>query len=830
MFPEPDWPVLRRYDADHLRRIALPVGGIGTGTISFTGSGALRDVEIANRPAKGFTPDVCSLVVRVAGPSTPPAFKALQGPLDPMLYEGMNGAQVPEHGLPRFRHAAFATTYPFGRVELSDATFPVLATVEAWNPFVPTDADASGLPVMVLSVGLRNTTEEPLEVSVAASLRNLIGAMRLRPAVEPVGNHNEVRIDARVHGVQLAGGGDPDHEDAGSIALAVLDGTDVSIRTSWAPDRWGSSRLDFADDLLADGRLDERDGQPDRPVGSVCEHRTLTAGASTTVSVLIGWRFPNRLGWAGSVVDPATVGNYYATRWPDAWSVVTDAAARLPELRRRTLTFVRAICSADLPAEVVEAALANVSTLRTQTCFRTPDGRFFAWEGCKDDDGWCHGTCTHVWNYEHATPVLFGELSRSMREVEFAHATDERGLMSFRVGLPLADRAHEWGWAAADGQLGCLVKLHRDWRLAGDDSMLTSLWPAARRALEFCWIADGWDADADGVMDGVQHNTMDVEYHGPNPQMQGWYLAALRAGEEMSRAQGDGNFADRCRRLFDYGSTWMDEHLFDGEYYEHHVAPGERAAPGLVIDGTDDDPGAPQMQLGAGCLVDQLVGQYAAHLAGLGRLHDPAHVATTLHSIVRHNRRSGFHDHDNVMRSYALGDETAVLMASYPHGDRPVQPFSYFTEVMTGFEYTLAAGLVQEGDEDEALQVVRDIRARYDGFKRSPFDEAECGHHYARAMASWSLVLACSGLDYDGRSGVLRVGSARGRRRHLITTGDAWGTCVVAEDGRDAVVEIAEGSLLLRRLVVDGIGAGDTDACAPVTAGTSVRMELRPLA
>jgi len=78
-----------------------------------------------------------------------------------------------------------------------------------------------------------------------------------------------------------------------------------------------------------------------------------------------------------------------------------------------------------------------------------------------------------------------------------------------------------------------------------------------RSAVEFCWIAGGWDGDADGVMEGCQHNTMDVEYHGPNPQMQGWYLAALRAGAEMAEHEGDAEFAERCNELFAFGRAWM---------------------------------------------------------------------------------------------------------------------------------------------------------------------------------------------------------------------------------------------------------------------------------
>ena len=62
--------------------------------------------------------------------------------------------------------------------------------------------------------------------------------------------------------------------------------------------------------------------------------------------------------------------------------------------------------------------------------------------------------------------------------------------------------------------------------------------------MEFCWIEGGWDADQDGVMEGCQHNTMDVEYYGPNPQMQAWYLGALKAVEKMAVHMGEKEFAN----------------------------------------------------------------------------------------------------------------------------------------------------------------------------------------------------------------------------------------------------------------------------------------------
>ena len=192
------------------------------------------------------------------------------------------------------------------------------------------------------------------------------------------------------------------------------------------------------------------------------------------------------------------------------------------------------------------------------------------------------GSCTHVWNYEQSTAFLFGDLARTMRDTEFNHATDDQGMMNFRVHLPLS-RAQEFGKAAADGQMGCIMKAYRDWQLCGDDAFLQSIWPKVKKALEFCWIEGGWDGDGDGVMEGCQHNTMDVEYYGPNPQMGIWYLGALRAGEEMAAHLGEADFAQTCRRLYQSGRAYIDEQLFNGEYYEHRIEPPKKVAAALRL-------------------------------------------------------------------------------------------------------------------------------------------------------------------------------------------------------------------------------------------------------
>ena len=843
------WPVLTRYDQDHLLAIALPLGGIGTGTVSIGGRGELRDWEIVNRPAKGFSPQHSFFALHVQRSDGSTVARALEGVLRPP-YDGSHGSIVPNHNLPRFRNCSFATAYPFGQVLLADPDVPLDVRLETFNPLIPGDTDRSSIPAAILRFVLGNPTNETIVASVCGSVQNFIGSDG--KLGEAKGNANSFRTGGAssqaqgifMHSEQV----DPVAEQWGTMALVTTATTGVTYRTAWPRLSWGDMLLDFWDDWSIDGTLEERSGEGvDAPVGSLAAQVEIPPGETRTLTFLLTWHFPNRQTWtpapaeqvAGCCEDGACwpgaserIGNYYTTRYQDAWDAAVQTVDALPQLEADTLTFVNSFCDSDLPLVVREAALYNLSTLRSQTCFRTEDGYFFGWEGCHDTAGCCHGSCTHVWNYEHATGFLFGDLARSMREVEFMHTTDDDGLMSFRVNLPLA-RAKDWKLAAADGQMGCLMRLYREWQLSGDDEMLRLIWPKARKALEFCWIAGGWDADRDGVMEGCQHNTMDVEYYGPNPQMGIWYLGALRACEEMARYLGEQEFAQTCSRLFERGRDWIDTNLFNGEYYEHQIWPPaseEAIAPGLRHESMGSrDLVDPHLQLGAGCLVDQLVGQYTAHVCGLGYLVDQRHVETTLRSLMKYNYKDTLFGHFNHLRTFALNDEAALLMATYPRGRRPARPFPYFNEVMTGFEYAAAVHMLYEGQVNEGLKCIGSIRARYDGLRRNPFDEAECGHHYARAMASWAAVLALTGFHYSGVTQTLTFGGVDATSHVFWSNGSAWGTCKrTPTDGTMAVeLKVLHGSLDLRRLAIDGTGMLELEQPLRLNAGDLKVFEVR---
>ena len=845
--PDSSWPVARSYLGRDRTRISLPVGGIGTGTVGFGGRGQLRDWELENHPSKGLTAPLSFLACQVAGAGTPPAARVLEGALFDDEVGGDQGATAPLAGLPRFAECEFEATYPFGRVLLADPAFPVRASVEAWNPLVPGDEEASGLPLAVFRVMVTSVASEPLSLSVMLSAEALAGHT-LRAAGAP----SRPVVASRTVSGPDGGTGllladelmDPAHEEWGTIAAAVLgDGTWTG--PTWGFGKWNQGLLAMWRGFVATGLPPSGEYLLGGPTpssdpasrgaiaGTLGARRVLEPGGSQAFTFVLGWHFPNRRSWTWPGPGPRggsgaeIVGNHYATGYRDAWEVIARELPRLDDLRAASERFVGSFWASDLSPAVKEAALFNLSTLRSQTYFRAADGWPFGWEGCLDEAGSCLGSCTHVWNYDLATGFLFARLARRMRELEYLYATGEDGAMSFRLMLPL-DRARELGQVAADGQFGCVLKLYREWRLSGDDEWLAKLWPACKRSLEFAWIEGGWDADRDGLAEGAQHVTMDVEYYGPNPQVQGLYLAALAATAEMAVAISDEDFGRTCRSLCASGTAAAEARLFNGEYYQQDVIPpGDfaRVAPRL----RNNDLGAesadqPEFQVGDGCLIDQLLGDTYARIAGLAPVFDDRHALAALRSIGRLNYVPDFGDWTTYVRSYAVRGERGHIVLSYPNG-LPEHPAPYWSEAWTGVEYVYAMGLAQHGETALAEDAVAAVRERFAGARRNPFDEAECGHHYARALSSWGLIVALTGFSYDARSGVMAFAQAPMPGPGPVSVlwfwsdGSAWGSVRQSFDAVGALsvrLEVQHGSVWVERVLVGG------QEFAPPTPGVLV--------
>jgi len=786
----------RTFDGARLREIAFPIGGIGTGTVSLGGRGQLRDWEIFNRPGKGKHLPYTFFTLWCRQEGGPAVARVLEARLQPP-YGGVFG--VPAYlgsGLPRLASARFVGAYPFARIEFDDAVLPVEVSLEAFNPFIPGNPEDSGIPVAIFRWTLTNGGSQPVQATVALSLMNAVGYDGLAPLFSQRShlygqNLNRVVDESPLRGLHMSSAKHgPEDARFGTMALATV-WPQITACAHWERGVWFDDIQRFWEDFSDDGRVEPSDETPspdnETDIGTLGLVATVAPGETARLPFILAWHFPNRENYWNfeEAVRGKRVGNEYATRFADAWDAARYTAENLTRLESQTRLFHDTLFQSTLPDCVLDAVSSQVSTIRTETCFWTADGRFHAFEGCADNVGCCPLNCTHVWNYAQAPAFLFPQLERSARRTDLASNTRPDGDMAFRTLIPLTDVLWEHA-PAADGQMGTVLRLYREWQISGDEAFLRELWPQAKRALEFAWLS--WDRDRDGLMEGEQHNTYDIEFYGPNPLTSLLYLGALRAGEEMARALGEGEAAEEYRRVYERGRLGMEERLWNGEYYVQRL----------------DDLDEHRYQFGEGCLSDQLLGQWLASVVGLGHLLPEHRIRQTLASIYRYNFRANLSDHANPQRVFALNDEAGLVVCSWPHGGRPRYPFPYVHEVFTGIEYQVAAHLIYEGMVEEGLALVQSARERYDGECRNPWNEIECGHHYARAMSSWSLLLALSGYHYSAPTRSLSFAPRLRPEdfRCFFTAGEAWGSYAQRRDGRKQVhtLDLCWGRLTLERL------------------------------
>lgn len=464
--------------------------------------------------------------------------------------------------------------------------------------------------------------------------------------------------------------------------------------------------------------------------------KTLMPGEEKTFEFILTWFMPNRPDeWSVDVYnyEGKTVKNHYATLHEDSWSVGKYLVEHMDRLEKDSRAFTRAMYDTTLPDYVIEAVSNNITVIRSTTCFRIDGGHFMAWEGSHDQFGSCHGTCTHVWNYAQTMAFLFPTLEQSARRTEFLLETEDDGRMNFRTDK-LFSKAFHWDFEvhpAADGQMGSIIRVYREWKLSGDDEFLKDLWDKVKLAMDYAF--SHWDKDKDFVLDSQQHNTYDIEFYGPNALVNSMFYGALKACAEMAYYLKDETSYNRYMEAFNKGHLEMDALLWEDDYYVQRI----------------DDVNQFKYQYGKGCLSDQLFGQTLAHVSGLGYVLPKSHVKKAVKSIFDYNFKSSMKDHVNVQRTYALNDEAGLLLCTWPKGDRPKLPFVYCDEVWSGIEYQVATHLIYEGYIDEGLTITKACRDRYDGIRRNPWSDIECGHHYARSLASWGILLALSGFSYD---------------------------------------------------------------------------------
>ena len=761
----------RVYEGDHLAAVSLPVGGIGAGSIQIDGRGVRHVWQIFNNMTQAAVPH-SFFAIRVEPKGGQAVTRALQ--------------TAPVGPFPAMKALRFRGEYPFGWFAFDDPGLPVTVTLEAYNPLIPLDLRNSAIPCAIATVNVVNSGKTPVDVRLLAAQQNAVGftgAGAIDGRKHPGYGGNVNRLASGTHATFL----DLTSQTArGSMALAAL-GPAIGIPS------WGS--LDGLAESLKPGDDPEAEGKAGpSPKGETLDGAlvvpfSLKPGERRAVTFVLAWHFPagrhGRGGWGGP-------GNMYANWWDSALKVAQEVVQRHGELRGKTLRYHDALYASNLPRWLLDRLSSQVAVLRSQTCFWTQSGYFGGWEGCCRTTGCCHGNCNHVWHYAQSHARLFPELGRILREQELRY-------MAADGAIPHRQPASH---PAFDGQCGGILGAYREHLLTPDRTWLSRHWPQIKKATDY--LITRWDKDGDGVLAGPQWNTLDGNLGGSTSWLGTLYLAALTASEKMALIQGDPKTAERYRSIRESGSKKQDETLFKDGYYIQIPDPQR------------------QQDYGTGCHIDQVLGQWWAHQLDLGWLYPPDRVRTALKSLFTHNFRPYLRGYPQAPRKFVHDDDPGMQMITWPRGDRLPGHMRYADEVMSGFEYSAAAAMVQAGLMKEGFAVVHAAAIRYDGRRRTgltgsntaswgysgnPFGDDECGKFYARPMSIWSMLLACQGFLCDGPAG--RIGFRPVWRpdghASFFSGAEGFGLFTQQRKGRQQTerIEVRSGRLRVKTLVFE---------------------------
>lgn len=822
------------YSGEYLNRIAFPIGGMGAGMFCMEGSGAISHVSVRHHPQMFNEPGQFAALY-VKGMKN--GAKVLEGPVPNWKKFGLPGAGNGEggtnYGLPRFTNATFLARFPFCEISLEDKDIPVDVKLKAWSPFIPADPDNSGLPVGALEYHFANKSDQTLDAVFSYNTRNFMLQQGGQNSIQEITNGLVLSQTAPQDQPWIAGD------------FAIFTDDDHTIGDyCWFRGGWWDP-LTIAWENIKKGIIKQREPvEKDAPGASLFIPFTLGPKEKKNIRVLMAWYVPDsdlRIGEdatqaeldakkkcnpsTGCCSSPNDLGipvddlykypkykPWYSGRFSNIHEVVDYWKNNYADLFKKSTIFKDTFYASTLPSEVLEAVAANLTILKSPTVLRQEDGRLWAFEGCSDNDGCCHGSCTHVWNYAQAVPHLFPSLERSLRETEFCENQSEDGHQMFRADLPIRP-VHNDFEAAADGQLGGVMKVYREWHISGDNNWMEKLFPMVKRSLDYC--IETWDPRHLGILQEPHQNTYDIDFWGPDGMCTSFYLGALNAFIKMGKFQNrDVSFYEK---LLNEGKKYLENDLYNGEYFYQRIEykglnaanPAKEALKQSFVGKYSPEAlellekEGPKYQYGTGCLSDGIIGAWMSEVCMLNNPVDGGKTQSHIRAVYKYNFKKNLSEHANPQRpAYALGDEGGLLLCTWPRGGKLDLPFVYSDEVWTGIEYELASHLMLMGNTEEGLDIVRACRNRYDGRIRNPFDEYECGNWYARAMSSYAMIQGLTGVKYDALEKTLFLNSKLGDFKTFISTETGFGN-VILKHGKPSI-EVAIGNIPVHKIILDG--------------------------
>ena len=814
-----------KYENEYLNRIAFPIGGMGAGMFCIEGSGAISHMSIRHRPEIFHEPCMFA-AIHVKGADN--GSKVIEGQSPGWKRFGLGGASNglgnTSWGLPRFRQASFLARFPFAEIELKDRNMPLDVSLKAWSPFIPSDEDNSSLPAGAIEYTFRNNGSKEIEAIFSYNTRNFL----------QVNDRGKSSIGAMNNGFVLSQTGTEKEPHLQADFAIFTDEPQTRMNHCWFRGGWFDPLTICWNEISAGIIRPNEPVESDAPGASLFVPFKLQANEKKTIRLYMAWYVPHsNLNIGNDTIKesdmpdvsaccsgeknsccPSPNENYrpwYSSKFNNVGEIAAFWLKNYDVLKTRSQKFTDAFYASSLPDEVLEAISANMAIIKSPSVLRQYDGRLWGWEGCGDNWGCCHGTCTHVWNYAQAIPHLFPAMERTLRQTEFCISQNKEGHQVFRSALPVRPVLHDFH-SAADGQLGGIMKAYREWRISGNTDWIRELFPNIRKSMDYCIKV--WDPRETGALEEPHHNTYDIEFWGSDGMCTSFYVGALQAIVLMGKALNED--VSSYELLLTKSKAYMETKLYDGEYFIQDIRWKDLNTPdpskAQTIAGYDSEEAlkllekeGPKYQYGTGCLSDGILGSWMSLVCGMPEIIDREKVKSHLLAVHKYNLKSDLSEHANPQRpTFAMGNDGGMLLCSWPKGGKLQLPFVYSDEVWTGIEYQVASHLMFEGEVEKGLEIVRTCRSRYDGRIRDPFNEYECGSYYARAMASYGMLEGLTGIRFDAVDGTLYIDSRIGNDfTSFLSTGTGFGNAGL-KSGKP-FVDVKYGAINVKKCVVSGL-------------------------
>lgn len=768
------------FSGNQLKYIGLPIGGMNTGQVYLGGDGQLWYWDIFNiqRIEPGGPGDKFYINPMTQDKKFDQGFavrikKLLPSTITPIV-KPLNSKG--------FSNITFRGEYPFGKITYKDPDFPVSVKLNAYSPFIPTDHESSDFPAVVMEYTLTNNSESDVSVELFGWLQNManykssaITQGKHQNSIQKYGSSLQLFLDSDVTSESK------DLPDYGNMSLTLLNGDNA----------WASPNTPSDIDYNLTEVKSSESGRAELPLGNtltgvIGKEVQLKSGESKTLTFILSWYFPNvhrKESGFHDLKNRENLRHYYSKKFSSSADVAKTIAADPKKYLATTKMWNKTWYDSSLPDWFLDRTFINTSTLATTSCYRLDDltddpdneDRFYTMEGVYLGNG----TCTHVFHYEQALGRVFPGLARQLRtQIDYGLSFTKEGIIKYRAELSdIGD--HDGRGYAVDGHAGTILRAYREHTTAPNSDYLKTYWPKIKKSLEYMIAHDAEKSvKADGILEGIQYNTLDKMWYGKNAWISSMYNAALQAGAAMAKELGDKKFANKCEAISEMGKSNMTGQLFDGEYFINIPDPKNTENPNTNI----------------GCHIDQVLGQAWAMQVGLPRVLPKKETISALKSIYKYNFQKDVGKYLDTatiknVRFYALPGEAGTIMCTFPKGGASKAKgtkasewdnlvVGYFSESMTGFTYQAAAHMIAEGLVEEGMTLIKAIHDRYAPIKRNPYNEIEYGNHYTRAMSSYGAFIAASGFTLNEPNG--KIGFAPKITpeafKSAFITGNSWGT------------------------------------------------------